>query len=221
MQTPIGMSFVFRNLWVAPLAWVVLHSLDYYLTLWGAKLYHAGANQVVSFEGSYELNPHFQKAIDQGQYFGPRFLISLGMIGILFAALMWLLGQDETAWPLTSQIGAGVLGVLLFTRLTVIGQHLQSVWLFHVILHHPETIRGHIVYDRPTVYRISFRRFMGTGVLLTAAALLAPSAWIWGGALGHFFVGLSILRWSRRKLKARQVEEVSAVPALEDAETVM
>ncbi len=50
--------YLLSHPWLAPVLWMVLHTSDYYLTLWGAKL--ARRQPFFELEGSYELTPDYQ-----------------------------------------------------------------------------------------------------------------------------------------------------------------
>ena len=52
------------RLWPGLLAWTVLYISDYSLTIMCARLYQAGANQKMAFEGSYEITPYYQRDIN-------------------------------------------------------------------------------------------------------------------------------------------------------------
>jgi hypothetical protein len=43
------------------------HSLDYFLTLEGARVRKLRAAEVIQMSGSYELNPLFKRVIDEGR----------------------------------------------------------------------------------------------------------------------------------------------------------
>lgn len=176
-------EIVLDHPWIAPLLWAVLHSLDYSLTLVGARLRQRRAAEVVEVSGSYELNPLFQRAVDRGRWLSPRFLVTL--FGI--AAVLWLAVAacpvPEAAW------GIGfVLGVIVFTRVAVIGRHLQNIWLYARMARRPGSVTGRISYDRPTIYGLAVFSYGQTAALLAVAAAVAPDPWVVGGAAGTALV---------------------------------
>ena len=56
--------------WAGPLLWVVLYSSDYYLTIACARMYQA--QNVIVFEGSYEITPAFQSDVNALRLLSPR-----------------------------------------------------------------------------------------------------------------------------------------------------
>jgi hypothetical protein len=165
----------------AALAWLTLHPLDYYLTLAGARLYARAGRQHVATSGSYEINPIFRGAVDRLNWYSPRFFVSwLGVFALLTAIS---LSVDER--------GAGfVLGAIVFTRLAVIVQHLRNIWWYWQMDYRPHSISGKIVYSRRMAIHLSAHAYFGYALLLTAAALWAPSAALAGGAVGLALVWL-------------------------------
>lgn len=53
--------FFLQSLWSTLVLWGVLYISDYALTVTCARLYRGGVNRNIVFEGSFELNPVFQK----------------------------------------------------------------------------------------------------------------------------------------------------------------
>ena len=181
-----------------------LHSLDYYLTLYGARLYRAGASRVYNVSGNYELNPFFQQAIDSESWFSRRFLTSLVLVGAYFFVLAsgvgWLAdgaatrvdADTEGAQQVLREVYSALMGAYIFTRVAVIGFHLQNNWLFRRINRPHSPIRGSFTFDRQTVYRLAAHRFAGFAMILGVAACLAPSGWLLGGFLGCALVAGNI-----------------------------
>jgi len=194
VRDPVGLFLAWP--WLGALLWAVLHSLDFYLTLWGARLYRTAGKDHIEFEGSYELNPVWEKTVDRGLVFPPRFAVSIVVVGALFWGFAWLAGRAGSfgAWSL-----ALLLGALVFTRVGVIALHAQNIWLYRHIAR-GGAMEGHVRYSRKTALGISAVRWTGLAALLAAAALVAPSPWLWGGAGGLVLLGAktSIL-YLRRK----------------------
>ncbi|HEV8571726.1 MAG TPA: hypothetical protein VGR49_01595 [Actinomycetota bacterium] len=59
------------NVWVAVLAWAVLFTLDYALTLRGARLARA-AGLHIAFHGGYELTPIYREDVAALRRMSPR-----------------------------------------------------------------------------------------------------------------------------------------------------
>jgi len=200
-------DIVLDHPWVAPALWIVLHSLDYSLTLVGARLRLRGADKVFVVEGSYELNPLFQKVIDRQRWISVRFIVTLlGLAAALYVVALTCPGHDVAD-------GLGlVLGVVVFTRVAVIGRHLHNIWLYRRVVRRPDAVTGSIRYDRPTVYAITSSTYLHYAVLLALAAAVVSDPWIIGGALGNAMIALysSILGWRSGR---RQSRAVSAIPS--------
>jgi hypothetical protein len=178
--------------WLAPAVWVVLHSSDFYLTLWGAKLYHTGANRVLSFAGSYELNPLYQTVIDQRKWFPKRFIFPLFLMVLGLYTWTWLVGSLAGQTTILEWMPPLVFGSLFFVRVGLIGIHLQNIWLFRRILQPNSPITGSIRYDRRSTYFMAASRLASWAVLLGLAALFSPSPWTWGGCLGCALIALKL-----------------------------
>lgn len=185
-------DLVIERPWIAPVAWLVLHSLDYFLTLIGARIRLRGAHTVFKIDGSYELNPLFQKVIDRQRWLSARFIVTL----VALALALYLLACISDDAEMADGLGF-LLGVVVFTRIAVIGKHLHNIWLYLRMIKRPGSITGSVKYDRPTVYSITASTYLHFGVLLGAAAVIVPDPWILGGAAGNSFIALysSILGW--------------------------
>ena len=74
-----------------PYTWILLaiaYSMDYVLTITGARLYKNGANRYIVFEGSYELTPVFKADVDSLLLVSPTFVrnqaLSCGAIFVVW-----------------------------------------------------------------------------------------------------------------------------------------
>lgn len=187
------------------LLWVVLHSADFVLTLAGARLRKLRAAEVIDSSGSYELNPVFQKVVDEGRWWSRRFIVSLFAGAAAFASLNLLAPLQPD--PLIPLVRDGLLGGVLFTRIAIIGRHVQNIWMFRRMANDPDAVTGHIRYDRTTVLLISAFQFGTVSALVSVSALIAPSPFLIGGA---FFCGLLtvlhlVLAWRYRARSAPSV----------------
>jgi hypothetical protein len=187
--------FVLERPWIAPLVWGLLHSADYHLTLVGARARRARAHEVIRVDGSYELNPLFQEAVDRGRWLSPRFLVTLVGMGVVLYLIAALCPGEEVGF------GLGLLlGVVVFTRVAVIGRHLQNIWLYRRMARRPAAVTGAVSYDRPTIYGLSAFTYGHFALLLGVAAAVAPDPWILGGAGGNGLIAvLSMVLGARAK----------------------
>jgi hypothetical protein len=76
-------SFFLDHLWPVIAVWSLLYISDHTLTIWGARLRLRGANEKVVYEGSYELNPVFQRKVDALQWINFRFLLAFVFTNLL------------------------------------------------------------------------------------------------------------------------------------------
>src|SRR5512140_1812894 len=194
------------------LTWIVLHSLDYGLTLRGAYWFRQKAAEHIDIGGSYELNPIFAKAVDRGARLPKRFLVSLLAVAALFALLSWLAHGGSSGGAPPSRVAEAelelVAGMLLFTRASVITRHVQNIRLYRALALGRAKLTGRIQYDRPTLVRISAANYAAGGVLVLLAAVAAPpSAFLYGGCAGLLGIGLFLLA------VARKAQRAAATPA--------
>jgi hypothetical protein len=185
--------------WIAIALWVTLYVADYYLTIWGARLYVLHANQYFVFSGSYELNPVFQKDVDGLRHFSPRFLALLVGTSV-FIALSWFLSLGS---PDTYGFFDLVYGMLVLLELPVILRHLRNIQLFYSI-RQPGQIRGQVVYSRPLMLRQSSVELFGFGLLYLLAALAVGGLFFVGGAVSCALVASR--HWSDAKRAPALVE---------------
>jgi hypothetical protein len=136
--------------WAGPVLWVVLHTLDYYLTLWSVALHRSGADRSLDVGGSLELNPVMRGALERRQAISVRFVVTLDGI----AAALWLMQpfacDEPELWPF-------LLGIIVFTRVSVIGHHVHNIAFLRAI--RSGQVKGRMEYARPTVLQLSAMRY--------------------------------------------------------------
>ncbi len=87
-----------QALWPGLSVWVALYTSDYFLTTYCARLYVTRVREKIEFEGSFELTPYFQKDIDSGRRFSPRFLLSV-CVSVAWLSIIWILTRQPPEWP--------------------------------------------------------------------------------------------------------------------------
>jgi hypothetical protein len=167
-------EFLVEKRWAATALWLLLHSLDYYLTLWSIRLHRAGADRSFDVGGSLELNPVMRGALERRSPISWRFVIAL--VGV--AAILWWTWEPLREEP---DVWAFLVGSLLFTRVSVIGHHVHNIAFLRAIL--DGRVKGRIEYERGTALTLSFLRYGAEAVALGVAAWLSRSAWLVGGAV--------------------------------------
>src|SRR5574341_791439 len=101
-------AFLVNNVVFAILLWAIIYTSDYYLTIYAARLYEAGANQHFGFGGSVELTPYYQKDVDRLTSLSPRFLLMLMLSSALLVAI-WLLAVPLVRLPAFFSFALGAL----------------------------------------------------------------------------------------------------------------
>ena len=145
-------DFITGSIWPGLIAWVVLYISDNLLTIACARMYRAGVSEKFVFEGSYELNPKFQKDVDALKYLSPRFLVMLAIGAFIISSLWW-----ATKWAGKSHIAyLFFLGSLILVGLTIHIRHIRNATLFRATLG-PAGPQGRIEYPR-CAYSPSFGR---------------------------------------------------------------
>lgn len=191
--------------------WVVLHSADYLLTIAAARTYARGdlRSRIDVGGRSLELNPVFQRAVNRGAWVSRRFLLSLIVVGLLILAVFTAFEAlpPGQLGPLASapELFAGVLVV---TRVAVIGGHLQNLALFRRMLHDPAAAGVMVRYDRGTVFTARRWTYLQPAVLCALAVLITGSAFFAGGALGMVGLAAATLIW--QAVEARRAADAPA-----------
>ena len=160
---------------------------DYVLTHLGARAAE-GVRDRWRVEGSYEMNPTWERQIDSGRWFSWRaVLVVLVIVGAL-GALRVLAGlvdvYADPAWF------AFATGVMLLLQAPILMLHVANLHTFRVLAD-PTAIEGAIVYRRWFVYRQGMVYLAGFAVLWLLLWLPSHQAFFLGGALS---CGL----WARR-----------------------
>jgi hypothetical protein len=195
----------------ASLVWILLHSLDHFLTLVSAQVYKAGANQVFDFGGSFELNPVMQKPIDQNRWLSKRFLLSITVFTAAIGYVAHTAVLQGDVW-----LAQALIGFVVFHKVPIVWQHVSTISMFQRIKRIAGSITGHIRYDRRTVLFITARVYFGYAIVVSIAAGLTLSPWVIGGALGLFGVS-SYMAVLGLRSKQRSQTTQPAQPASVDA----
>ena len=164
-------------LWPGLLLWIVLYISDYTFTIVCARMYRAGVNEFIAFEGSFELTPYFQKDVDSLRRISPRFIVAL-IATLTTLVALWMLSR--LVWAAGYAIG---LGALVLTEAAIHTRHLRNYFLFRRILA-GGAVKGRIEYNRPAMLELSaYELFAVAGVyLLIFVATVDP--FVGGGVAG-------------------------------------
>jgi len=175
-----------RSPWPGIIAWALIYISDFALTTIGARLYHRNASSKIVFEGSFELNPVFERDIDSGKLVSPRFLLFLVLSSALFA-IYWAL-----AIPHNPEIYMFVLGAAVCMELAVHVRHLGNLFLFSPSS--ASRLSGRIEYARPLILRMSSVQIFGFAILFAVLFTFTESWFVCGGMVSC--LGLSAKHWT-------------------------
>jgi hypothetical protein len=185
------LSFFFSSLWPGLTVWILLYISDYALTITCARLYRAGVNEKLAFEGSFELNPIFQKDIDSLRRFSPRFLVFLFVTSGLLA-LVWFLSEETTP-----ELYVFLSGAMVLLELTVHTRHLRNLFMFRAILK-SDCVRGRIEYSRLFILRVSSDELFIFSALYALLFVFTQSWFVLGGAATCFSTAIKHRRLAQK-----------------------
>ncbi len=166
--------------------WGILSLFDFVATMLYSKAYHEFLSAKFTYEGGMEMNPAFEKDVQQLSWFSPRYIISMLSVAILIIlAGVWF----PTPW-FETLAGAALLLVLI-TDL----RHIENLSMVWFLKSDPEGFKGRIEQS----YKLSQRRVavgvFNIGVLYLVVCLLTQRVFFLGGgaicmlyALRHFLL---------------------------------
>jgi hypothetical protein len=171
--------------WLAALLWLTLHGVDWVLTIRGARLRELVLTRAGAKAASdYELNPIFRKDVARLRLGSTRFAVTWigGALVFWVALFVFALLRDR---GLVDFVVAFLLGMLLFTRLVIIGRHLRNIYLFSRLLRpSAPSAFAQTQLDLELNLRLSALMFLEAAVLVGLATLLTGNTWTMGGTLG-------------------------------------
>lgn len=174
-----------RSPWPGVITWALIYISDFSLTTIGARLYRRNASGKIVFEGSFELNPLFERDIDSGKFVSPRFLLFLVLSSTMFA-IYWALTVPDS-----SAIYIFVLGAAICMELAIHVRHLGNLFLFR--LNSASCLSGRIEYPRPLILRMSSVQILGFAILFAVVFTFTESWFVCGGMVSC--LGLSGKHW--------------------------
>jgi hypothetical protein len=169
------LSILFTSLWPGLVIWSVLYVSDYAFTLTCARIYRSGINEMLVFEGSFELTPYYERDIDTLKLISPRFVAMLFISGLLLAWVWFLASQSS------QEFYVFMLGFMVLLELAIHVRHVRNLFTFRM-LGEPGSARGRIEYPRPFILRASsIELFAFSGLFLLLSAF-TQSWFMFGGA---------------------------------------
>jgi len=172
--------------WPGTIAWALIYISDYVLTITCARLYRRNVASKIVFEGSFELNPSFQRDVDSLKIVSPRFLLLLLLTSTLFT-IYWVLTVPSSPGFYTFMLGAAIC-----MELAIHVRHLGNLHLFGSSLR-AEQLRGRIEYARPLMLRRSSVQIFSFAILFAVLFAFTGTYFVAGGMVSCF--SLSVKHW--------------------------
>ena len=185
------MPIFFSSLWPGLAIWSLLYISDYAFTLTCARLYAAGINEKLGFEGSFELNPFFQRDINSLRLISKRFVAMLFISGLLLGWIWFLASQSTRAFY------DFMLGFMILLELAIHVRHLRNLFTFRMF-GKPGNVRGRIEYSRPFVLRTSATELFAFSALFLLLSFFTQSWFVAGGAVSCALTARKHLQLARR-----------------------
>jgi len=195
----MGEQFIYDNFWIPALLWVIVYISDYYLTIYGARLYK-DASQYFSVDGSYELTPYYQQDINALRLLSPRFLLAL-----FGSTLLLLVIRGLSAALGLPAFYVFLCGAFLLMETVVHFRHIRNIVTYRQ-LKRGDAATGRLAYTRWFVYSVSATDVFAFAVFCLIIALLLGSWFFAGGAVGCTRIAIGHL------LKAREARKQSLTP---------
>jgi len=184
---------ILSSFWLTLSLWIVLYLGDYYLTLWGARLYYSGAQEHVVYEGSYELTPQFQNDVNNLRLVSARF-VSYVVLSVAGISALWFLAAPS---PDLQGVFLLAYGGLVFRQLAILIRHARNIALFRHMREH-RGVSGATRYSHWLMLEVSSVEFLFSAIMLLAAFAVAGKLSLLGGALVLGVTALKHQRWSRK-----------------------
>jgi hypothetical protein len=177
--------------WLVAILWGILSIFDFVGTMLYSKAYREFLSTTVKYERGVEMNPTFEKDVQQLRWFSPRYIISmLAVASFIGLAGMWL----PVLW--FEVLAGATLLLVLITDL----RHIENLSVAWFLKSDPEGFKGKIEQS----YKLAQKRVavngFNTGILYLIVFLLTRRVFFAGGALISILYALRHFLLSKRKL---------------------
>ncbi|NJC94755.1 MAG: hypothetical protein C3F07_09605 [Anaerolineales bacterium] len=181
-----------ENPWLVAVTWGVLSIFDFTATMVYSKAYREFLSVNITYEGGMEMNPVFEKDVQQLRWFSPRYFVSMLVVALLIAlAGIWF----PTVW--FEMLAGAALLLVLITDL----RHIENLGIVWFLISNPNSFKGKIEQS----YALSQRRVaVGTfniGMLYLIVFFLVGRVFFIGGAVICVLFAIRHLLLSSRKLR--------------------
>jgi len=169
---------------------------DWTLTLAGARAYRTISHRW-SVEGSYEMNPAWEAAVDSGKWLNAR-VIAVAVVFLAALAALWLATLafetvDGAALFSGPAIFAFAAGTLLLVQVPTLMNHAANLQQFRVF-GDPSAANGQIRIARWVALNQTGWFYLRFAVLWLILGVASFQAFFLGGALGCLVIGLRFRR---------------------------
>lgn len=202
-------EYLLTHPWLPALIWVLLYTSDYYLTLWGARLYKRQSFFV--YEGSYELTPQYQEDVDKQKRISAAFIMWL----IAGAVILYLCGIiPNNSLP----IYGALVGWFLVAEVVVHMRHIDNILTYRRFASPNPGVSGQLTFSRPSIYRRSSVQMACFGVLTLMIYALTESTVFLGGGIGVLLLSYNHSKLARyySKLQTPAVESPAKAEVVDE-----
>jgi hypothetical protein len=191
----------------------LLFVADWSLTLIGARAYRTVSDRW-SVEGSYEMNPAWEAAVESGRWFNPRILV-VSLFYFVITAALWIvargidyqLGDPPVALPGLFAFG---VGLILLVQAPTLMNHAANLLQFRSMAD-PSSSSGHIHFSRWLAQLETGWVYFRFAALWLVLGVVSFQLFFLGGALGCLVTGY---RFWRTGTKTRATPPDAVLPPM-------
>lgn len=186
-------AFLIAHPFIVVAIWAALYVSDYYLTLWGARLYRDVASAFIDMDGSYEMEQEFQKDIDALRRLSPQFVYRLCLSSAALLGFWWYTARvaDLPDFFLV------LVGGYVLVELVVHARHISNILLFRT-MRTAGAVEGRIKYARWVTERLSTAHLLSSATLFAICFVISGKVLFLGGVLGCLASAQRHMRQARR-----------------------
>ena len=191
-----------QSIWLILAIWGFTYLADYYLTIVSAKNHRDYLSEYISYDGSFELTPQFQKDVDGLKLISPQFLMRWSL-SFLIIYILWWLSVRVIQLP---QYFYFLFGALFLREVAILLRHLRNLSVYYIAKN--GGIKGRIEYSRWFVLKLSAAEFFSFCFVYLVFAIIAGSWFFLGGILGCLVIAIQHWILSKKALaSARSIQE--------------
>jgi hypothetical protein len=187
-----------QNIWLIITIWGLIYLADYYLTIISAKNHRDYLHKHISYDGSFELTPQFQKDVDGLHLISSQFLIRW-LSSFLIIYLLWWLSVRVLQLP---QYFYFLIGALVLREVAIHLRHLRNLSVYYFAKN--GGIKGKIEYSRWFVLKLSTAEFLSFCFVYLIFSIFFSSWFFLGGVLGCLVVAIQHWRLAQKALESSQ-----------------